>query len=73
MRHQKFNGCDSREVIYNGFLPNIKINEEYIKKQLNCIVKNIAPPAYRQIEGETCDRNWDVQKLYGIQKKTLGI
>ena len=70
---KKFNGYDSREVIYNGFLPNIKLNQEYVKKQLNCIMKIIAPLAYRQIEGEICDRDWNINDLTAIQKKTLGI
>lgn len=70
---KKFNGYDSREVIYNGFLPNININVKYVKKQLIHIMKNIAPPAYQQINNETVDRDWDIIQLTNIQKQTLGI
>ena len=70
---KKFNSYDSREVIYNGFLPNIKLNVEYVKKQAKNIISKIAPPAYNEIDGEICDRNWNIEQLTEIQKKTLGI
>lgn len=70
---KKFNGYDSREVIYNGFLPNINLNVKYVEQQLKHIIKNIAPPAYQQIQGERLDRDWNVTQLTEIQKKTLCI
>ena len=66
-------GNDTREVIYISFLPDVALNRSYCKKQLEYIVKNIAPPAYLKDPKEIVDRNWKMEDLSEFQKKILGI
>jgi ectoine hydroxylase-related dioxygenase (phytanoyl-CoA dioxygenase family) len=70
---QKFTSHDTREVIYIGYLPNVKLNIKYIKDQLNHINQNIAPPAYYDDPTEHVDRNWNDCELTPLQKQLLGF
>ena len=43
---QKLTSKDTKEVVYTGFLPDVKLNRKYIKKQQENLQKNIPPPGY---------------------------
>lgn len=68
-------GCDTREVIYTGFLPDTELNRMYISKQLDAIKKNIIPPAYTESDiAEAADRDWTLEKdLTDMQRLLLGM
>lgn len=68
------NGDDTREVIYMTFIPNVKLNMEYHKKQLLHLSKNIYPPYYCDDPSIKCNRDWDFPKdLNEEQRKILKI
>ncbi len=67
-------GFDSREVIYTGFLPRVKLNLDYVSKQLDAIKNNRPPPAYDDGDSlETSDRDFSMQSLTGEQRALLGF
>ena len=79
-----FDGFDSREVIYIGWLPNVNINKKYWLEQSYAIKKNIPPPAYCDSEKrkhhhndknnkENADRDWTLNDLTPKQKLMLGL
>lgn len=43
---QNLEGNDSREVVFVGFLPDIKLNWDYVIRQRECLLKSLSPPAY---------------------------
>lgn len=66
-------GYDTREVVYTGFLPNIKLNKKYIATQLQAVLKNVVPPAYvENCSPESADRDWEEKDLTAVQKRLLG-
>lgn len=65
-------GCDTREVVYTGFLPNTKLNQEYAAKQLAALKDHQSPPAYEGSANES-DCDWDFSLLTAAQKKLLGF
>lgn len=70
----RLSGCDTREVIYTGFLPYTEINKSYIDKQLDMIIKNQVPPAYAEVgKKETADRDWNVKRITDEQKSLIGL
>ena len=69
----KLDGFDTREVVYVGWLPNVKINREYCDRQLDNIKQNVPPPAYVNDKDEKSDRNWTLDDLSHSQKHMLGI
>ena len=52
----KLIGSDTREVVYTGFLPEVKINREYLINQMIHYNNNIAPPAYYKNDDKKCDK-----------------
>lgn len=75
-----YEGFDSREVVYVGWLPNTNLNKKYWLEQAICIKKNIPPPAYMDREKnpknhdyEKADRDWELNDLSPEQKIMLGL
>ena len=43
----RFNKSENvRKVIYTGFLPNVPLNQQYAKQQLDCFLKKTVPPDF---------------------------
>jgi hypothetical protein len=53
----KLIGYDSREVVYTGFIPQIKLNSKYILDQMQSISNNKPPPAYDNGNDKKCDKD----------------
>lgn len=71
---QTLAGNDSREVVYTGFLPNVAMNQPFIKKQMKAIRQNRPPPPYvGSNPKETVDRDWVESDLTDMQKQLLGM
>lgn len=51
----KFEGFDSREVIYMSYIPNVPLNIQYHNKQCQNYEANIPPPEYN--DGTSCDKD----------------
>jgi len=73
----KLESYDTREVVYTGWLPNVKLNFNYWLEQAESIKKNIIPPAFAQKDSngkiilEKVDKNWELNDLSLLQKKLL--
>ncbi len=70
----RLSGADTREVIYTGFLPRVKLNQEYGKRQFEAIKHNRPPPAYEESLGsaEVSDRDYALDILTTEQLGLLG-
>jgi ectoine hydroxylase-related dioxygenase (phytanoyl-CoA dioxygenase family) len=64
-------GSDTREVIYTGFLPNIKLNRDYCLQQLVNLRANRHPPAYCKDPKAKADRDWKENDLTDLQRQLL--
>lgn len=67
----KLSGHDTREVIYLSWIPNVPINQAYVKSQAENIKKNIQPPAYLKNPDLSMDRNYEINDLSEFQKTYL--
>jgi hypothetical protein len=67
---KKLSGYDTREVIYTGFLPNVKLNRDYVRKQL-VNLKNNKEPDYADPNCD-CDKDWLENDLTELQRSMLG-
>jgi hypothetical protein len=71
---EHLSGWDTREVIYTGFLPRVKPNLGYSKKQFAALNSNRPPPAYQDgpESDEPGDRDYPMESLTGAQRVLLG-
>ena len=65
-------GFDSREVVYNGFLPAVPLNCAYVEEQGRAIRDNVYPQ-HSCLSGHIADRDWDVDDLTPTQRRVLGV
>lgn len=77
--HSTCNKCismDTREVIYGCFIPMVKLNQVYMSQQLQELVGNRRPPAYKiraNDEPDIGDRDFEIDSLSYFQKQILGF
>jgi len=70
-------GMDTREVIYTSFLPDISVNREYVKKQLESFKRGVTPPDFCREEKMKYQRvpGWNEEffnQLTPIERKLIG-
>jgi ectoine hydroxylase-related dioxygenase (phytanoyl-CoA dioxygenase family) len=68
---QKLKGCDSREVIYLSYIPNVPLNIKYAQEQKANFKLNLQPPSYLTGTNLFVDRDYLIEDLTKFQKKFL--
>ena len=67
----RLDGADSREVVFVGFLPDIKWNRDYVQKQRECLLRCLSPPAYDSLP--VCPPDFNPSDISLEQRQLLGF
>ena len=65
------NSPDSREVVFVGFLPDVKLNRDYVARQRINLLASLSPPAYDSVPVRAPD--FAPTELSAEQRQLLGL